>query len=206
MKKRMTALEAVFQMKRLVFSSRDVASFAGLTIASATQSLARLAKKGIVKKIMHGLWGLSSDRRFTPHAVIPFLNANHQAYLSFTSALHMHGIISQAPRVITVASTAHSRMIHTTVGDFEVHQIAPEFFDGFDWSEGDDYLVATPEKALVDCLYLASRRKRQFAHFPEMDIDLLDEKKVIAWARGIKSLQIRNSVMSAIARIFSRNA
>lgn len=191
----MTVIEAIHKAGRLVFSTREIAQMTGASVGSVTQSLRRLEKQGVIKKIIQGVWGFVEDKRFSPFLVIPYLNQNHRSYLSFISALHVYDAISQIPQVITVASTAHTKVFRTSVGAFHVHQISPDFFDGFDWHKTGDYLMATPEKAFVDCLYLASRRSKYFGHFPELDISMLDAKKVKAWVGRIKDSRLRKSVM-----------
>lgn len=193
---------AIHKMDRLVFSTREMAGLAGVSVGSATQSLKRLEQEGIVKKIFQGVWAQIGNKRFTPFLVLPYLALNHRVYLSFISALHIYNVISQIPQVITVASTAHTKILRTPIAAFHIHQIMPDFFCGFDWHGSGDYLIATPEKALVDCLYLASRRGKFFANFPEMDVDILDKKLIRKWIGKIKSDQIRKSVTSRMEAIF----
>jgi len=110
--------------------------------------------------------------------------------------LHLYGIIEQIPQVITLASTIHTKTIHTKVGTFSVHQINPLFFDGFGWYKGSgDFLIAEPEKALVDSLYLSTRKRRQYGHFPELHFPgTFSSKKAKKWVDKIPEPKIRNSV------------
>ena len=101
--------------------------------------------------------------------------------------MHIYGIIEQIPQVITLASTVHTKEINTKLGVFSVHQIAPKFFKGFDWyKQKGSFLIAEPEKALVDCLYLARYKKKQFSHFPELSFPkTFSFKKAEKWAKDI---------------------
>lgn len=199
----MSVIQAINTTGRLVVTTREIAALRRSSVSSNTQCLTRLEKQGIVTKIMRGVWGVTSDRRFSPFLVVPCIDPSHRAYVSFISALHIHAVISQIPQVITVASTAHSKKIRSPVGTYQIHQIAPEFFDGFDWNETGDYLIASPEKALVDCLYLASRKGKQYAHFPELDLSEIDGKKTMEWVKKIKDRRIRKSVAMAAEEIFA---
>jgi hypothetical protein len=107
-------------------------------------------------------------------------------------------------RVITVASTAHSKRIRTPIGFYVIHQLSPDFFHGCDWNAGKEYLIATPEKALVDCLYLASRKGRQYAHFPELDLDRISKEKTMAWTAKIRDARIRQAVSAMARGIFQK--
>lgn len=186
--------QTILALDRLVFTTREIAEQNKTSVASATQGLSRLAEAGSITRVLKGVWAKSLDTRFDVHHVIPYLNPKHLAYLSFTSVLNLFGVISQIPQVITVASTAPTQVIKTPLGTFHVHHLSPDFFDGFDWNAGHNYLVATPEKAFVDCLYLSCRKKRQFKYFPELDLSLLKKKKIQHWIKLIKDGRIRRLV------------
>lgn len=164
------------------------------SVASASQGLCRLEKNGVIKKMFQGVWALAGDKRMSPFLLIPFLSHGHRSYLSFTSALHSYGVIGQIPQVITVATTAHSRTVRTSAGNYHMHQLSPDLFSGFDWHSGNDYLIATPEKALVDCLYISTRKRKRFGHFPELDISALSRDKILAFTGLIRDLRVRNAV------------
>lgn len=125
--------------------------------------------------------------------IIPYLFPRQRVYVSFLSALHLRGMLEQIPQVITLASTAHTSTVRTTAGVFEVHQIAPAIFDGFDWyKEEGGFLVAEPEKALIDSLYLSSRKNKQFGHFPELRFPPeFSFKKADQWVERIREEKIR---------------
>lgn len=194
-------LQVIYNLKRPVFLTTEIAAITGASVTSTTQCLKRLAEKGIIQKVTRGIWGFAADRRFSPFCVIPFLNRHHRAYLSFISALHLHGVISQIPQVITVASTAHPTVRNTGVGTYHVHQIAPDFFDGFDWSESGDYLMAEPEKALADCFYLSARKGRNYSHFPELDLKKINRSKVLQWIEKISDPNLKRAVLAKAEKV-----
>jgi len=123
----------------------------------------------------------------SPYSIIPFLFPRYRAYVSFISALHLYDIIEQIPQTITLASTSHSKTIVTKLGTFSVHQIVPSFFTGFDWYKNNgDFLIAEPEKALVDCLYLSACKKKQFSYFLELHFPKsFSFKKAKEWVKKI---------------------
>ncbi|MBI4223512.1 MAG: hypothetical protein HY609_01130 [Deltaproteobacteria bacterium] len=161
-----------------------------------------MEKKGLLKKIKRGVWALTNDKRFSPYWLVPHLEPSHPCYISFISALHIYGIIEQIPQTITVATTAHSKKIVTPAGVFRLHQIAPSFFCGFDWYESRNFLIATPEKALVDCLYLASRKGKRYAAFPELNFPNHFKKRMTrTWALKIKDNRIQQSVLAKLKEL-----
>lgn len=184
---------------RLVFRTREISSLLQISLSSASQLLRRLSERNVVQKVLNGVWAFTNEKKFDPLMLVPYLNANGHNYVSFITALHMYGVISQIPQKITVASTSHSRVVKTPVAVFEIHQIDPAFFDGFEWNKSFGYLIAKPEKAFVDCLYIASRKGKKYANFPELDFSTgFDFKKTLSWANKIKDAKIRKSVLNKL--------
>lgn len=74
---------------------------------------------------------------------------------------------------IHVATTGHSRKLKTPIGAFEFFQLKPEMMkEGIEWCETRvPFLMATPEKALLDIYYITTRKKKRFSSLPELDID-----------------------------------
>jgi len=165
-----TIFSYIKQLQRSVFTTYELAAVSGKSLSATTQALNFLKKEGIVFKIYRGVWSENTNERISPYAALQFLFPRQRAYVSFLSALHIYGIIEQIPQVITVASLTHSKTINTKIGVFCVHRIQPLFFGGFGWYKGSgSFLIAEPEKALIDCLYLSARRKKQFGYFPELE-------------------------------------
>ena len=154
-------------------------------------------------KVTRGVWAEPGQRPLSGFEMIPYLFPHQRVYVSFISALNLHGIIEQIPQVVTLASLSHTRTLRTKAGVFSVHQIAPALFDGFDWYRGDgSFLIAEPEKALIDSLYLSSRRKKQFGYFPETDFPpTFSFKKAWRWCERIPEKKIRQYVLRKLEQI-----
>lgn len=165
------ALVLIRETRSLVLTTREFSALANISMTFASQMLRRLAAKGRITRIYQGLWAETHNPLFNAYKVTPFLTRPHPAAVSLLSALHLHGMIEQIPQVIYVVSTAPTRKVRTPVGDFSIHQIAPDFFTGYDYyrQEGG-FLIASPEKALVDCLYLSARKGRRFIAMPELTL------------------------------------
>lgn len=180
------------KLHRPVFTTYELSSISGKSLSATTQALNFLQRQGFIFKIYRGIWAEVRDEYISPYIVVPFLLPGQRAYVSFISALHLYGIIEQIPQVITVASTVHTKKIQTKIGTFSIHRIAPLFFDGFVWYKGDtNFLIAEPEKALVDCLYLSARKKKQFSYFPELYFPrTFSFKKAKEWVEKISNPKV----------------
>lgn len=183
----------------VIFTTREIAIHSGLSMSAAAKRLSRLAEKMLLTKITKGVWGNINHPYFHPLSCVPYLLGKEQGYVSFLTALHLHGVVSQIPKTIQVATTGRGRSLDSPVGRYEFFQIKPELMlQGADWSETRlPYLVATPEKALLDAFYLSTRKNRRFAHLPELDVTQ-PGFRVRKFERLLDRLPIPTRVLSAI--------
>lgn len=193
----------VRRLGRPVFTTHDIVSISGRSPSTVVQCLNRLVSQGLLIKPYRGIWAETEYGSISAFSLIQQLFFRQRVYVSFITALHLHGIVEQIPQMITLASLTHSRMIRTSLGVYSLHQIAPDFFNGFDWYKGkDDFLIAMPEKALVDSLYLSSRRKKQFGHFPELHFAReFSFRKAYDWVKCIREKSIRRHVIDKLDEI-----
>ena len=190
-------------MGRPIFTTHEITAISGKSASTVAHSLTRLLKQGLLMKIYRGVWAEPGARAISPFEIIPYLFPRQRVYVSFITALNLHGMVEQIPQVITLASTAHTNAIRTSAGVFSVHQLAPVFFDGFDWYKGEgSFLIASPEKAFIDSLYLSSRKKKQFGSFPEPDFPTeFSFKKAARWVERIPEKKIRRHVLEKLREL-----
>lgn len=184
------------QLRKPFFTTHELCVRSGKSQSNIVQTLRFLEREGVVVKVRRGIWAKADTGSVSLYTLIPYLEPTHRVYVSFISALHLYGIIEQIPQVVTLASTAHSKVIRTSLGVFDIHQISPPFFGGFNWyKEEGAFLIAEPEKALIDSLYLSTRRKKQFGYFPELRFsESFSFKKAANWIKKIPEPRIRSGV------------
>ncbi len=189
-----------------MFTSREIALLAGRSVSATAHALKRMEREDLIRRVAHGLWCNATDPRFSPFLLVPFLAGTHQAYVSFLSALHLHGMIEQIPQTVYAATTGHTRVKKTPLGTYSFHRIDPRFFVGFDWYRGGrDFLIASPEKALVDSLYLSSRRGKRFGFFPELELrEGFRLREAIGWAEHIPYPKIQKYVLGQLRALQKR--
>jgi predicted transcriptional regulator of viral defense system len=200
---RKSLLFFIKQLKRPVFRTQELASISGRSMSTAIQGLNVLEKQGLVLKVYRGIW-IEANSGVSLYSITPYLLPKQKVYVSFISALHLYGIIEQIPQVVTLASTGHTKIIKTRLGVVSLHHITADFFSGFNWyKDRGGFLIAEPEKALVDSLYLSSCKKKQFGHFPELYLPkTFSIKRLKKWVERIPSLHNRSYVEQKLAAIF----
>jgi len=183
----------------VIFTTREFANQGGLSMSAATKRLTRLSKKDQLTRVTKGVWANTAHPYFHPLSCVPYLLGKEQGYVSFLTALHLHGVISQIPKTIQIATTGRGRVLESPVASFEFFQIKPELMrQGADWSESQlPYLIASAEKALVDTLYLSTRKNRRFARLPELDLAQSSFRRR-EFKRLMKQLSIPSRVLSAM--------
>ena len=183
----------------VVFTTREFASHVGISMSAAAKRLSRLSEKEILTRVTKGVWANTGHPYFHPLCCVPYLLAKEQGYVSFLTALHLHGVVSQIPKTIQVATTGRARSLDSPVGRYEFFQIKPELMtQGVDWSESQlPYLVASAEKALLDTLYLATRKNRRFARMPELDV-MQSGFRSQEFGRLLDELPIPTRILSAM--------
>ena len=161
-----------FLLEYPVFTTRRYAVLCDTRIDVASRQLARLARQTALVRVTRGVWSQPGHPRFTPYGVAPWLLGNEQGYVSFLAALHLHGLISQIPGSIQVATTGHTRCLETPFARYEFLRIQPSMMvEGFGTSGTEPpYFIASAAKALLDTLYIATRKGRRFASLPEVTI------------------------------------
>jgi predicted transcriptional regulator of viral defense system len=156
----------------VVFTTRDYATANDASMSSASRRLERLSERAALTRVTRGVWANTAHPHFHPLACVPYLLGKEQGYVSFLTALHLHGVLSQIPRSYQVATTGRPRVLDSPLGRFEFLRIKPELMRvGIGWSDTHQpYLIASAEKALLDTLYIATRKSRRFAKLPELDL------------------------------------
>jgi len=122
------------------------------------RQLSLWTRAGRLYQLRRGLYALAPPfQKVKPH---PFLVANRLlrgSYVSQQSALAYHGLIPEVVPVTTSVTARRPRRWDTPLGAYEFRHVKPEFLYGYrltDLGGGQQALAATPEKALLDLIYL----------------------------------------------------
>lgn len=180
-----------------VFTTAEVAELGDMDLSYVSRSLSKLAEDSRVTRVRRGLWAVSGHPDFSPYVVVPYLFEEEDAgYVSFFTALSQHGMIEQIPQLIEVATRINKQSLDTPFGTYEFHKLQEALYGG--WKPADrrwSYLLATPEKAIFDSLYISVRKGRQFARFPELHLSSdFSEVDLHAWIDELDSPSIRTAV------------
>jgi len=140
-----------------VFSSGLLLAGRG-SLAGTRLQLSRWVRSGRLLQLRRGVYALAPPwRKVVPH---PFLVANalqRGSYVSLQAALSFHGLIPEHALVVTSVGPGRPQTIPTALGAFQFNHVALRLLYGYtltDVAPGQRAFVATPEKALLDLVYL----------------------------------------------------
>ncbi len=140
------------------FTTRFLA--AGEDLSQIRMQIARWVKDGRLIKLHKGLYAISEPYRKIKPAAFSIANAlKSPSYISLQSALSWHGMIPEFVPVVTSVTTARPQTISTPIGRFDFRHVQTDFFQGYqkiELSDRQEAFVATPEKALLDLVYLTA--------------------------------------------------
>lgn len=180
------ALSKLKKMKQPVFRTADVMALLNVNKSHASVLLSRLSSSGHLIRLKRGLWAFveGSD----PLLLSEYLTAPFPSYISLQTALYYHGMISQIPVITYVISTARTTTYETVLGAFSIHHVSASYFFGYESVGEHNVKMATPEKALLDFLYLSPAKSRLFGALPELELpQRFSVKAAQQLIRGVQS-------------------
>lgn len=167
--------------------------------------LSRWTKHGRLYQLRRGLYALAPPyQKVKPH---PFLIANRMqraSYVSVQSALAFYGLIPDTVQFTVSVTSGRSERLETPLGVFEFRHIKLSLLRGYRMTDlGDQQaLVATPEKALLDLIYLQpGGDATAYLHGLRLqNLEQLDLNELSRQAEGFNTPKLRRA-FEAISRL-----
>jgi predicted transcriptional regulator of viral defense system len=156
--------------------------------ANVRRQLSRWVKAGRLYQLRRGVYMLAPPyQKVKPH---PFVVANalvQGSYVSLQSALAHYGMIPEYTPVVTSVTTARPGRWRTPLGDMLFRHIKTAWLHGYRQvkvAEGQRAFVASPEKALLDLVYLepGADEPAYLAELRLSNLDRLDRDALIRLA------------------------
>ncbi len=154
--------------------------------ANVYRQLSRWTDAGRIYQLRRGLYALAPPfQKVEPH---PFLVANRlvePSYVSLQSALGHYGLIPEVVPVATSVTTGRPGRWDTPLGSYAFRHVKTELFRDYrrlSVSDGQEAFVASPEKALVDLVYLEPGAD-SLAYLQELRLQNLDQLDVVRLQR-----------------------
>ncbi len=141
----MATIDEILSKLRPVFRAREFIALLGGKAAYAYVALNRLKRARKIESIRNGWWAKTGA---TPEEIASAVS--YPCYVSFHSALYMHGATTQIPRFVQLAVCRKAKKYRFAAGEAREYRIKKEEFGGFEVKNGMP--MANLEKAFADCL------------------------------------------------------
>ncbi len=175
-------VETLRRSRKAVFTAKDIAKITGLNGSQVYVLISRLYKKRMIFKPMKGFISLSQDPFIISSQLYP------ASYISFITALYLHGKIQQVIDLIFIVTPRKRRQIKVCEMDVQFVTLRRAMIFGYkkERKENSYVVIADVEKAIIDCLYLPRycRLADIFDILEEGDVDI---RRLTGYARKSES-------------------
>ena len=165
-------LKELRKINKLYFGYEEVARILGIAEASARVSASRYVKQGLLIRLKKNMYVLEETwDKIDRKEKFQLANLGQTpSYISLTTALDYYELTTQVQRdFFESVAVKRSKEVHLNGTVFRYSKLSKSLYFGF--KKEQDFFIATPEKALLDAVYLLS-----FGRYA-LDIAALDTEK-----------------------------
>jgi predicted transcriptional regulator of viral defense system len=163
-------------------------------------ALRRYEAQGLVERVSTKIYINHFNQQFSPRDLTNVLR--RQSYISLESALVERGVISQNPTALLCVTPDYHQAFKTKSITIVYRKIAPALYWGYQEKSTryNKYLIAEPEKALLDWIYL-SRQEGLPTPLDEINLQFLSAPKLREYAQRFPS-----TVANTVSDLLLENA
>lgn len=184
------------------YFTRQELALRGISLYDAQLTL--WLKNGFIERVKRGFYVFADRKKELSSFEIAFL-LYEPSYISLESALSIHGLIPDIVQSVVSVTTKPTRRFTNLYGHFIYHTISPKFFFGAMPKNSKSgkfgkYLLATPEKAIIDYAYFHKSRLRTRDDVRELRInsnllhEMTDKKKLREYLVPYESPSLERTV------------
>lgn len=144
-------------------------------------ALRRYEAQGLLERVSTKIYINHLNQHFSPRDLVNVLRP--RSYISLESALVERGIISQNPSALICVTPGYPQSFKSKSVRILYRKIAPELYWGYEEkaTRYNKYLIAEPEKALLDWIYL-NRQEGLPTPLDELHLQFLSPAKLRNYA------------------------
>jgi len=167
--------------RNCILRSDELARRHKLSEAAVRNALRRHEGRGLVERVSTKIYINRLNQQFSPRDLVNVLRP--ESYISLESAMIEKGITSQSPSVLTCVTPGYPRSFRTKSIGIVYRKISRELYWGYEEkaTRYNKYLIAEPEKALLDWIYLI-RQEGLPTPFDELQLQFLSPAKLRKYA------------------------
>lgn len=170
-----------------IFTPREFKQLFEVSESATQKFLHQYHKKGEFIKLRNGLYALK-DKELSVFQVANKIY--FPSYISLEAALSYYHILPETVYEITSITTKPNREFEAINLSFTYSRIKKSCFGGYllQKENSHSFLIAEPEKALADYLYLVSLNKKSLNQ--RLDVNQVNQTKLKEWGEIFNSSQL----------------
>ena len=174
-------LNKINESGKKIFFTKDLQNLLEINSKRTLEDLIkRLLDEKILISLEKGKYLLGSAN-VSDFEIAQFLYS--PSYISFETALNYYGILSQFPVEVTSVTTKSTKKKEVLEKMYTYSQISTSLFIGY--IKDENALIALPEKALLDQLYMIVKGLKTKQYLDEMDYSVIDKTKFLEYFKLI---------------------
>jgi predicted transcriptional regulator of viral defense system len=144
-------------------------------------ALRRYEALGLIERVSTKIYINHFNQQFSPRDLVNVLRP--RSYISLESALVERGIITQSPSILTCVTPGYPQTFRGKSVSIVYRKISPGLYWGYEEkaTRYNKYLIAEPEKALLDWIYL-NRQEGLPTPLDELQLQFLTPAKLRDYA------------------------
>lgn len=180
----------------IIFTPQEFCTLFEVSAGAARKFIHSYAAKGLFIKLRNGLYSLKKNQPS------PYVIANklyQPSYISLETALSFHQLIPEAVYSLTSVTTKATREFEALNQLFSYTRFKKSAFRGYQLvTRGEDrFLIAEPEKAVADYLYLVALGHKTLND--RLYRERFDQNKLIEWIQLFNNNQLSQLVRDLYA-------
>jgi predicted transcriptional regulator of viral defense system len=167
--------------RNCILRSDELVHTRKLSETAVRNALRRYQARGLVERVSTKIYINHINQQFSPRDLVNVLRP--ESYISLESAMIDKGITSQSPSVLTCVTPGYPQSFRTKSVGIVFRKISPDLYWGYEEkvTRYNKYLIAEPEKALLDWVYL-NRQEGLPTPVDELQLQFLTPAKLRQYA------------------------
>jgi DNA-binding Lrp family transcriptional regulator len=163
--------------RNCILRSDELARRYKLSEAAVRNALRRHEGRGLVERVSTRIYINHLNQQFSPRDLVNVLRP--ESYVSLESVMVETGITSQSPSVLTCVTPGYPQSFRTKSVGIVYRKISSDLYWGYEQkaTRYNNYLIAEPEKALLDWIYL-TRQEGLPTPLDELQLQFLSAAKL----------------------------
>ena len=163
--------------RNCILRSDELARRYKLSEAAVRNALRRHEGRGLVERVSTRIYINHLNQQFSPRDLVNVLRP--ESYVSLESVMVEKGITSQSPSVLTCVTPGYPQSFRTKSVGIVYRKISSDLYWGYEQmaTRYNNYLIAEPEKALLDWIYL-TRQEGLPTPLDELQLQFLSAAKL----------------------------